>query len=73
MIYNVLSKTKNTERNNIQVSLIKSELSDLKKDIGNASKDDVGRIGKMNKIADIVELIFYFNEEKINKDKDYKF
>ena len=73
MIYNVLSKTKNTERNNIQVSLIKSELSDLKKDIGNPSKDDVGRIGKMNKIADIVELIFYFNEEKINKDKDYKF
>ena len=68
-----MSKTKNTERNNIQVSLIKSELSDLKKDIGNASKDDVGRIGKMNKIADIVELIFYFNEEKINKDKDYKF
>lgn len=66
-------KQKNTERNNIQVSLIKSELSDLKKDIGSASKDDVGRIEKMNKIADIVELILYFNEEKINKDKDYKF
>ena len=34
-----------------------------KKDIENASKDDVDKIEKMNKIADIVELILYFNNE----------
>ena len=27
------------------------------------SKDDVGKISKMNKIADIAELILYFNNE----------
>ena len=54
---------KNTEEHNIQVNLIKNALIDLKKDIGNESKDDVNKIEEMNKIADIVELILYFNND----------
>ena len=34
---------------------------DLKKDIGNESKADVNKIEEINKIADIVELILYPN------------
>ena len=63
MMHNTLSHTKNTEKHNIQVNLIKSDLIDLKKEIENESKDDVNRIEEMNKIADIVELILYFNEQ----------
>ena len=62
-VYNTLSDTKNTERHNIQVSLIKSSLIDLKKDIENTSKDDVDKIEEMNKIADIVELILYDDQQ----------
>ena len=36
------------------------------KNIENAYKDDLDNIEKMNKIADIVELILYFN----NKDQE---
>ena len=60
-MYNVLSDTKNTGKHNIQVNLFKSGLIDLKKDITNESKDDVNKIEEMNKIADIVEFILYFN------------
>ena len=60
-MYNSLSDTKNTAKHNIQVNLIKSGLIDLKKDNGNASKNDVNKIEEMNKIADTVELILYFN------------
>ena len=60
-MYNVLSDTKNTAKHNIQVNLIKSGLTDLKEDITNESKDDVNKIEEMSKIADIVELILYFN------------
>ena len=60
-MYNASNDTKNTESHNIEVNLIKSDLIDLKKDIGNASKDDVNKIEEMNKIADIVELILHFN------------
>ena len=38
-MYNVLNKIKNTKEKNIRAELIKSELIDLKKDIGNTSKD----------------------------------
>ena len=62
-IYNVSSDTKNTESHNIEVNLIKSDLIDLKKDIGNASKDDVNKIEEMNKIVDIAELILSFNDD----------
>ena len=62
-MYNTLSDTKNTERHNIQVNLIKSSLINLKEDTENTSKDDVNKIEEMNKIVNIVELILYFNEE----------
>ena len=62
-MYNTLSDTKNTEKHNIQVNLIKSGLIDLQKDIENTSKDDVNKIEEMNKIADIVELILNFNND----------
>ena len=35
----------------------------LKKDIGNTSKDDVNKIEEMNKIADIAELILEFTND----------
>ena len=61
-IYNALSDLKSTEKHNTLVNLIKSGFIDLKKDIGNASKDD-DIIEEMYKIADIVELILNFNEQ----------
>ena len=60
-MHNTLSDTKNTEKHNIQVNLIKSSLLHLQKDIGNTSVDDVNKIEEMNKIADIVQFIYYFN------------
>ena len=62
-MYNDFSDTKYTESRNIKVNLIKSGLIDLKKDIGNTYKDDVNKIEEMNKIADIVKLILYFNND----------
>ena len=62
-MYNASSDMKNTESHNIEVNLIKSDLIDLKKDIGNASKDDVNKIEEMNKIVDIAELILSFNDD----------
>ena len=62
-MYNTLSDTKNKEKHNTQVNLNKSGLIDFKKDIKNTSKDDVNKIEEMNKIADIVELILYFNND----------
>ena len=38
-------------------------MTDLKKDIGNASEDNVSKVEKMHKIADIVELILNFNND----------
>ena len=60
---NALGDTKNTEKHNIQVNLIKSGLIDLQKVIENTSKNDVNKIKEMNKIEDIVELILYFNND----------
>ena len=39
-------------------------MTHLKKDIENVSKNDVNKIEKMNKIADIAELILHFNAEE---------
>ena len=61
-MYNKLSDATKTEEHNIRINLIKSSLIDLKKDIGNAFKDDVNKIEEMNKIADVVELFLDFNE-----------
>ena len=65
-MYKVLNETKNKERNKTQVDLIKSALTDLKKDTENTSKGDVNKIEENDKVMDIVEHIIYFN----NQDKD---
>ena len=62
-MYNTLSDTKSTKEHNIRVNLIKSGMIDLKKHIGNISKNDVNKIKEMNKIADIVELILQYNND----------
>ena len=61
-MYNSLSDIKDIEEHNTQVILIKNSFINLKKDIGNASKDDVSKIEEMYKIVDIVELIRNFDE-----------
>ena len=71
-MYNVLSDTKNIEKRNTQVNLIKSGLIDLKKDIEDESKDDVNKIGEMYKIADIAELILKFNDDD-DDEKQFHF
>ena len=53
-----------TENNKVKTDFIKDDVVNLKKDIENVSKDDVDKIKEMNKIADIVELIIYFNEDQ---------
>ena len=60
-MFNSLNDIKNRGKHNTLVNLINSGLIDLKKDIGNASKDDVNKIEEIYKIADIVELILNFN------------
>ena len=65
-MYKVLNETKNKERNKTQVDLIKSALTDLKKDTENTSKGDVNKIEENDKVMDIVEHIIYFNDQ----DKD---
>ena len=57
--YKKLNKV-DTENNKVKVNFIKDN---LKKDIENVSKDDVDKIEEMNKIADIAELILYFNND----------
>ena len=53
-----------TENNKVKTDFIKDDVVNLKKDIENVPKDDVDKIKEMNKIADIVELIIYFNEDQ---------
>ena len=65
-MYKVLNETKNKQRNKTQVDLIKSALTDLKKDTENTSKGDVNKIEENDKVMDIVEHIIYFNDQ----DKD---
>ena len=61
-MYKYLNKSINTERNKIQIKPIKNALTDLKKDVENKPKDNVNKIEVNNKIIDIVEHIFCFNE-----------
>ena len=62
-MYKKLSKV-DTKNNKVKVYFIKDYLTNSKKGIENVSKDDVDKIElKMDKIVDIVELIFYFNDE----------
>ena len=52
-----------TENNVVKVKFIKFYFTDSKKDIENAPKYDVDKIEKMNKRADIAEIILFFNNE----------
>ena len=61
-MYKGLNKA-DTESNKVKVDFIKDDMINFKKDIENASKDDVDKIEKMNKIANIAERILYFNNE----------
>ena len=61
-MYKKLNET-DTENNKVKVNFLKDDMTNFKKDIENASNDDVDKIKKMNKIANIVELIFHFNNE----------
>lgn len=61
-MYKVLSDTKNTKRNKVQLYLIKSNLNNLERDIENTSKDDINKIEEINKVADVVKISHYFNE-----------
>ena len=56
------SKT-NSKRNQIQVSLIKNGLRDLKEEITNMSEEEK-KIEKPNEIVDIVENILEFNRQQ---------
>ena len=60
-MYKELDEIENTEKNQIRLNLIKSSLSDLKKEIGNTSEDDINKIQEMNKTADVVGLTLEFN------------
>ena len=62
-LYKTLNEPINTDRNKILVNLIKSALTDLKKDVGNTLKDNANKIEENNKIIDIIEYILYLNEE----------
>ena len=57
-----LRRLKNTEKNKIQVNLIRSELRDLKEEIEDMDKDEKGT-EKPNEIVDIVEKIREFNNQ----------
>ena len=61
-MYKVLSDTKDTKRNKVQLYLIKSNLNNLERDIGNTSKDDINKTEEINKVADVVKISHYFNE-----------
>ena len=62
-MYKSLNESINTARNKIEVNLIKSILTDLKKDTENMPKDNANKTEENTKIIDIVERILYFNEE----------
>ena len=57
-----------TENNQVKVYFVKDDMTDLKEDIENASKDDIDKIEKMNKIADIVLNLFFTLIMKIKKE-----
>ena len=61
-MYKVLSDTKDTKRNKVQLYLIKSNLNNLERGIENTSKDDINKIEEINKVADVVKISHYFNE-----------
>ena len=57
----------NSERNKIQVSMIKNRLRDLKEKITDMSEEEK-KIEKPNEIVDIVENILEFNRQQQGQD-----
>ena len=57
-----------TENNQVKVYFVKDDMTDLKEDIENASKYDIDKIEKMNKIADIALNLFFTLIMKIKKE-----
>ena len=62
-MYKNLNESINTYKDKFQINLIKSALTDFKKDVENTPKDYVNKIEQDSKIIDIVEHILYFNEK----------
>ena len=56
-MYKGLNKA-DTESNKVKVDFIKDDMINFKKDIENASKDDVDKIEKMNKIQILLNVFF---------------
>ena len=63
MLKNFKKSKTNSKRNQIQVSLIKNGLRDLKEEITNMSEEEK-KIEKPNEIVDIVESILEFNRRQ---------
>ena len=61
-----LFKTKNENKNNDLVNVIKSELIDLKKEIEKASEEEI-KIEKPNEIVKIIDEILEFNRKAIRR------
>ena len=53
-----------TENNKVKENFFKDYMDNLKKDIENASKDDVDKIKETNKTVDNVQIIPYFNKDQ---------
>ena len=58
-----LNNIKNTERNNIQVALIRSTLTDFNNKINSMSENEI-RFEQPNEMLNIVEKILEFNRQQ---------
>ena len=67
-VLKIFKKSKNnSERNKVQVSMIKNRLRDLKEKITDMSEEEK-KIEKPNEIVDIVENILEFNRQQQGQD-----
>ena len=70
-MYKELSERENAEINQIKVDSIKKALTELQEIVGYTPKNNKVKIEEMNKIADIVEPILYYNQQN-QEGKDLK-
>ena len=63
LLEKLLRLRNNPERNKIQVDLINSGLKNLKKEIGDMSKEEI-KIGNPNETVNLVEKILAFNRQQ---------
>ena len=63
LLEKLLRLRNNPERNKIQVDLINSGLKNLKKEIGDISKEEI-KIGNPNETVNLVEKILAFNRQQ---------